>query len=171
MTDNEVYTAIRHQILAQMNDAGLSISVVAGFQSTKQGREEHSVMFFPVGEAGHGWQARNYHVHGTDANHRETQLVEKTLQVQGLASDVDGLTATDLTATVRMIVNSLTFVEALKKQGVGVQRASGIRTPYFINDRGDYEQNPSFDFNVTFHREIFPNTTAVKALYLELHRI
>lgn len=171
MTDNEVYIAIRHQMLAQMNDVGVSIPVVAGFQSTKQGREDSFVMFFPINEAGHGWQARNYQVAGTDANHKETQLVEKTLQVQGLVSDASELTATDLTATVRMIVNSLPFVDALKKQGVGAQRASGIRTPYFINDQGDYEQNPSFDFNVTFHREIFPNTTAVKALYPDIHRI
>ncbi|KYP90945.1 phage related-protein, partial [bacteria symbiont BFo2 of Frankliniella occidentalis] len=113
MTDNEVYIAIRHQMLAQMNNIGLTIPVVAGFQSTKQGREDRFVMFFPINEAGHGWQARNYQVTGTDANHKETQLVEKTLQVQGLVSDASELTATDLTATVRMIVNSLPFVDEL----------------------------------------------------------
>ncbi|SFN20042.1 hypothetical protein SAMN05216516_103251 [Izhakiella capsodis] len=114
---------------------------------------------------------RSYQVVDDDANHKEIQLVEKTLQVQGQVSDSDKFTATDLIATVRMIVNSLFFVDALKKHRVGVQRASDIRTPYFLNDQGDYQQSPSFDFNVTFHREIRLNTKAVTALYPDIYRI
>jgi hypothetical protein len=171
MMDNEVYLAIRRQMLAQMQDAGILLPVIVGFQPTKQAKKDGFVLFFPLNEASHGWQVRSYHVAGTDAGHKETQLVEKTLQVQGLVADTNKLTATDLIATVRMIVNSLPFVDVLKKQGVGVQRASSIRTPYLINEQGDYEQHPSFDFNVTFHREIFPKTSALKALNPDIYHI
>ncbi|SFN20059.1 hypothetical protein SAMN05216516_103252 [Izhakiella capsodis] len=46
MLDNEVYTAIRQQILVQMNDAGFSLPVVAGYQPMKQQQDAHSVFFF-----------------------------------------------------------------------------------------------------------------------------
>ena len=59
----------------------------------------------------------------------------------------------------------------LRKQGIGVQRATFVRQPYFVNDYGDYEQNPSFDFNVTFKRSLFPDTAAISALYPDIHRI
>ncbi|MDE9552556.1 phage gateway protein [Xenorhabdus bovienii] len=170
MTDNEVYRAIRNQLLKQLAEAGIAISVVAGFQSTKQGREASFVMFFPIEEAAHGWQGRNYHIVGRDANHRETQLVEKTLQVQGIGT-YDTFTANDITATVRMIINSLPFVEALRKQGIGVQRAGNLRTPFFINDQGNYEMSPSFDVKITHPRVITPNTAAVNALYPDIYRI
>ncbi|MDE9533686.1 hypothetical protein KKI91_02835 [Xenorhabdus bovienii] len=170
MTDNEVYRAIRNQLLKQLAEAGIAISVVAGFQSTKQGREDSFVMFFPIEEAAHGWQGRNYHIVGRDANHRETQLVEKTLQVQGVGTH-QALTANDITATVRMMVNSLPFVAALRKQGIGVQRAGNLRTPFFINDQGNYEMSPSFDVKITHPRVITPNTAAVNALYPDIYRI
>ncbi|MDC9591178.1 hypothetical protein PSI23_18255 [Xenorhabdus sp. XENO-10] len=170
MTDNEVYSAIRHQLLKQLSEAGIAVPVVAGFQSTKQGREDRFVMFFPIEEAAHGWQGRNYHVVGRDANHTEIQLVEKTLQVQGVGTH-DKFTANDITATVRMIVNSLPFVESLRKHRIGVQRAGNLRTPFFINDWGDYEMSPSFDVKITHPRVITPNTAAVNALYPDIYRI
>ncbi|MDE1497434.1 hypothetical protein KKJ25_21715 [Xenorhabdus bovienii] len=170
MTDNEVYVVIRQQLLKQLSEANITIPVVAGFQSTKQGREASFVMFFPIEEAAHGWQGRNYHIVGRDANHRETQLVEKTLQVQCVGTH-GTFTANDITATVRMIINSLPFVEALRKQGIGVQRAGNLRTPFFINDQGNYEMSPSFDVKITHPRVITPNTAAVNALYPDIYRI
>ncbi|CDG21066.1 conserved protein of unknown function [Xenorhabdus poinarii G6] len=170
MTDNEVYVAIRRQLLKQLAEAGIAIPVVAGFQSTKQGRADNFVMFFPIEEAAHGWQGRNYNIVGRDANHREIQLVEKTLQMQGIGT-YQALTANDITATARMIVNSLPFVEALRKQHIGVQRASNLRTPFFINDQGNYEMSPSFDVKITHSRMITPNTAVVNALYSGIYRI
>ena len=48
MTDYEVDVAIRKQLLLQLKVVGIDISVKAGFQSTKQGREDNMVMFFPI---------------------------------------------------------------------------------------------------------------------------
>ena len=171
MTDNEVDIALRKQLLFQLKEAGIDIHVKAGFQSTKQGREENMVMFFPIDEHGHGWQGRKYNVQGEKANHQETQMSEKTYQFQALIDNLGSYTAGDITALVRMIVNSLPFVEALKKQGIGIQRASTIRRPYFLNEKGNYEQNPSFDLTVSFPRILSPDTAAISALYPDIHRI
>lgn len=45
MTDYEVDVAIRKQLLLQLKAVGIEIPVKAGFQSTKQGREDNMVMF------------------------------------------------------------------------------------------------------------------------------
>jgi hypothetical protein len=170
MTDKQVYIAIRAQLLKQLTEVGIVIPVIAGFQSTKQGREDCFVMYFPIMENATGWQGRNYQVAGQDAHHRETQLVEKTLQVQAVG-EFEQYTAGDITATVRMIMNSLPFVEALRKQGIGIQRAGNLRMPFLVNDQGNYELSPSFDINITHSRDIKPNTATVSALYPDIHRI
>ncbi|KMJ46897.1 phage related-protein [Xenorhabdus khoisanae] len=170
MTDKQIYAAIRAQLLKQLGEVGIAVPVIAGFQSTKQGREERFVMFFPVSENAHGWQGRHYRIIGNNANHQETQLVEKTLQVQAVG-EFEQYTAGDITATVRMIMNSLPFVEALHKQRIGVQRAGSLRMPFFINDQGNYEMSPSFDITLTHSRDIKPNTAAVSVLFPDIYRI
>ncbi|MGV3070488.1 phage gateway protein, partial [Proteus mirabilis] len=82
MTDYEVDVAIRKQLLLQLKVVGIDISVKAGFQSTKQGREDNMVMFFPINENGYGWQGRKYKVQGNKGKHQENQLYQKTKQVQ-----------------------------------------------------------------------------------------
>lgn len=171
MTDNEVNAALRKQIVKQLTEQNIQVPVIAGYQSKKAGRENNFVMFFNVVEGGHGWQGRRYNPIDDNANHVEVQKAEKTIQVQGFCDDSSGLTALDLTATVRMIVNSLPFVEALKKSGVGIQRASAVRTPFFENDRGDYEMNPSFDFKVTFDRSIKPKTSVIRVITPQIKQI
>lgn len=142
MTDNDVDIAIRKQLLQQLTEVGIDIPVKAGFQSTKQGREDNMVMFFSINESGHGWQGRNYNIQGKNANHQENQLSEKTYQVQAFITQLGTYTANDMTAIVRMIVNSLPFVTTLRKQGIGVQRATSIRQPYFVNDQGQLRTEP-----------------------------
>ncbi|ELX8378371.1 hypothetical protein AB7Y49_06850 [Providencia vermicola] len=171
MKDYDVEIAIQKQILMQLKEVGIEIPVKAGFPSIKQDREDNMVVFFPINEHGHGWQSRTYHVQGNKAGHQEHQLSEKTYQVQVFVNQIEHYTSTDIAAIVRMIVNSLPFATTLRKQGIGVQRATSVRQPYSVNEHGDYEQNPSFDFNVTFKRSLFPDTAAISALYPDIHRI
>ncbi|MEX6211755.1 phage gateway protein [Providencia hangzhouensis] len=171
MTDNDIDSAIYKQLVRQLTEIGLDIPVKAGFQPIKPGSEDNMVMFFSINERGHGWQGRNYNIQGKNANHQENLLSEKTYQVQTVITQLGSYTANDIAAMVRMVINSLPFVTALRKQGIGVQRATDIRQPYIVNEHGDYEQTISFDFNVTFKRSLFPDTAAISALYPNLHRI
>lgn len=133
MTDNDVDIAIRKQLLRQLTEVGIDIPVKAGFQSTKQGREDNMVMFFSINESGHGWQGRHYNVQGNNANHQENQLSEKTYQVQALITQLGPYTANDITAIARMVVNSLPFVTTLKAR---YWCATGnIRSPALLCER------------------------------------
>ncbi len=118
-------------LVVAVKEVGIGIPVKAGFQSTKQGREDNMVMFFPSMKVATVGRAENIMFKAIKANHQENQLSEKTYQVQAFITQLGHYSASDITAIVRMIANSLTFVEALRKQGIGIQRATGIRTPYF----------------------------------------
>jgi hypothetical protein len=157
--------------MKQLAEYGVAVPVVAGYQSNKEGRENQFIMFFPVDESAHGWQGRSYSPNTDHAHHVERQIVEKTIQLQGFSDEQGDHTALDLTSLARMVVNSLPFVEAMRKSGVGVQRAGTIRTPFFINDHGDYEMNPSFDFKITHNRFINPITPVVHTLIQEIKQI
>ena len=103
------------QLLLQLK-VGIGIPVKAGFQSTKQGREDNMVMFFPSMKVATVGRAENIMFKAIKANHQENQLSEKTYQVQAFITQLGHYSASDITAIVRMIANSLTFVEALRKQ-------------------------------------------------------
>ncbi|MCF1958249.1 hypothetical protein L1K40_27110, partial [Escherichia coli] len=81
------------------------------------------------------------------------------------------LTAGDLIRMTRMIINSLSFVESMRKVGIGIQRASEIRRAPIINAGNSYEHNPSFDFNVTFSSTLSLDTAATNLLISNLYRI
>ncbi|MBI6530894.1 hypothetical protein JEP40_17460 [Proteus vulgaris] len=149
MKDNDINIAIREQLLKQFKSANINVEVIAGFQPEKI-KDNNLVMFFPIKEVGQGWQKRNYNIQGNNANHKEQQLFELTFQVQGFIKQHSNLTAGDLVRMTRMIINSLSFVESMRKMGMGIQRATDIRRAPIINEGNSYEHNPSFDFTVTF---------------------
>ena len=57
--------------------------------------------------------------------------------------------------------SSLPYIESAKADGVGISNVTDMREPEFINAAGDYEKNPSFDFDLSFTRTIKPTTKPV----------
>ena len=169
MKDNDINIAIREQLLKQFRSASINVDVIAGYQPDK--KQDNNIIMFPIKEVGQGWQKRNYNIQGNNANHKEQQLFELTFQVQGFIKQHPNLTAGDLIRMTRMIINSLSFVESMRKEGIGIQRASEIRRAPIINAGNSYEHNPSFDFNVTFSSTLSLDTAATNLLISNLYRI
>lgn len=170
MKDNDINIAIREQLLKQFKSANINVDVIAGYQPDKK-QDNNIIMFFPIKEVAQGWQKRNYNIQGNNANHKEQQLSELTFQVQGFIKQHPNLTAGDLIRMTRMIINSLSFVESMRKVGVGIQRASEIRRAPIMNAGNSYEHNPSFDFNITFSSTLSLDTAATNLLISNLFRI
>lgn len=170
MKDNDINSAIREQLLKQLASANINVEVIAGFQPEKK-QDNNLILFFPIKEVGQGWQKRNYNIQGNNANHKEQQMTELTFQVQGFIKQHPNLTAGDLIRITRMIVNSLPFIESMRKMGIGIQRASEIRRAPIVNEGNSYEHNPSFDFNVTFSSTLSLDTAATNLLISNISRI
>lgn len=178
MTDNDLLILIRATLLPLMAQQGLeAFPVLAAFQPTTQGRVPDGVYIHAISDNRYGWQERTdqYDVLTGDQTHTEAQWHESMFQVQGFAQrDPDNLalpTAKDLTDTIAMLMQSQQFRQKLSKEGVGVQRITQVRAPYFVNDQGNFEQNPSFDVTFSHKRVITQTTPSITDLELQQTRV
>lgn len=87
--------------------------------------------------------------------HVETQVYHSTFQVNALAEPVSAAgvppvtTASDLVNLAAAAIQSDAAIKYLLAQGVGVFRVTDVRNPAFMNDQGQFERVPSFDFVLT----------------------
>ena len=166
MTENQAFIIVRTALLNALSAYGFaSTQVLAGRQPNKQLPLDDAVYLFAIGESRQGVQGRSYSPVDGHAGHVERVPVSKTVQVQVFRKhdvmDAADPTASDLCAVVKMIVDSLPFQESIRPLGVAAHNSTPIREPEFINDAGDYEKNPSFDFDMSFTRAITPLTPVV----------
>lgn len=172
MNETQAFVIARTHLVAALREYGYDCAVQAGRQPTKQLLRDNTVYLFAISENRHGVQRRSYSPSGGLMGHVESTLVSKTVQVQAFRkhdiTDLDDYTASDLCAVVKMIVSSLPYIEAVKKDGVGISNVTDMREPEFINASGDYEKNPSFDFDLSFTRTIKPTTKPVTTIKPEL---
>jgi hypothetical protein len=175
MTENQAFVIIRLELIRQLASYGYTPSVLAGRQPSKQLLVDNSVYLFPIGEARQGVQGRTYKPKDGHTGHVERIQVLKTIQVQCFkktsVNNVSEPTATDLCAIVKMIIDSLPFQEAIRVRGIATHNSVPIREPEFINEAGDYEKNPSFDFDMSFTREIRPITPIIDTVTAVTHGI
>ena len=173
MTETQAFVVIRLELIKQLALYGYTPSVLAGRQPSKQLLVDNSVYLFPIGETRQGVQGRTYKPKDGHSGHIERVQVSKTIQVQCFkktsTEDVSEPTATDLCAIVKMIIDSLPFQEAIRAKKVATHNSTPIREPEFINEAGDFEKNPSFDFDMSFTREIRPITSIIDTVTAVTH--
>lgn len=178
MTDNALAILIRSTLLQLLASQGITdMRVLAAYQPTGQGREGRAIYFFPITDTRYGWQQRKdiYDDATGGQVHIETQLIESQFQVQGLAptdpANIEAMTAKDITNLAAMLISSQPFIQALSAQGVGLQRITAIRSPFFVNDQGQFEASPSFDFTVSHKRSITQITPSIESVELDQTRV
>jgi len=162
MTDDQLSILLRAQIGYGLVRHGFPTVLVArAYQPTTQGRtDQATVYFFPVSDARYGWQHRTRAVDidaGTITT-TEAQWIESMVQVFALVPQNPRasiqVSAKDLVNTTAMICNSEPFVSGMRVGGAGIQRVTAIRSPFFTNDRAQFEESPSFDITISHKREI-----------------
>lgn len=179
MTDNQLEILLREQLLAGLARQGYAtVPVVSSYQPTTEGRNtEATVYFFPLQDQRYGWQGRKRVVDLISGaiTTTETQLMESGFQIFALApqdpEDLSLPTAKDLVNIAAMICNSETFITAIRRAGAGVQRITQIRSPYFVNDEGQFEASPSFDIIISHKRQIQEVTPVADDVTLSIHRV
>lgn len=176
MNDNQLSALVRAQLLTYL-PAGTE--VVASYQPTHQGRPGGmTVGFVQIGdEQRAGWPSitERYEEGTGDFLHTETQIVLTTFQGWALSpqdpKDISRPTAKDLAAQAAAYLNSAMVRKALKAQQVSIMRITGVRNPWFENDRNQFEASPSFDFQLCWHRSIVSRTPAAKSVELKILRV
>lgn len=178
MKEEELATLVRAQLIAGLARYGVTgIPVLQGYSTVNEGRMDAAIYFWPLPDAPEGWQYRR---HVTDPETllmttEETQVIASTFQVSPFIPLDPGSppthTAKDIATLCRMVVQSQPFIRAMTRSKVGVRLPTLIRNPKFVNDRDQYEDNPSFDFTVTHKQVIIQDTDSITRIEVDIRRV
>lgn len=175
MKQKQLEATIRGALLTLLAEQGVDLPVMAAFQPSKQGRVDDGIYFFPVNRGKRGWQSRKYQDDGQALTSTESQINESMYQFQAFVEDdvtaPAQLLASDVLAVVRGVVQSMRFTQAMTAAGIGVQRATDIVMPSFVNERDNFEFNPNFTVIFTHHRSITQATAHIEQVVSGIHRI
>lgn len=178
MNDNQLTALIRAQIIAGLSRLSVTASVIGNNQPTTQGRTTTATLYFSaINEQRYGWQysRTTYDPEVMELEREEAQWLRTTYQVTALApQDPTNLslpTPKDLLRAASIIINGQSFIQELTKHGVGVERVTDLRNPFFVNDQGQFEASPSFDFTVTRKAAIIQEQPAFESVDCNFTRV
>jgi hypothetical protein len=161
MQDNQLVELFRPIIISGLAAQGLSNVIVRrGFQSTQQGTETAPVVsYFKKSDVWYGFLGTeiNWNSGSSQLDETEDQNVETTFQINTLVIQnpvTQGqMTASDLANIVAQILSSNQSLAILKASDVGMYRITGIQNQNIIDDFGQNEFCPFFEFTLTHHRD------------------
>lgn len=162
MDDKQIFTALRSCLLNGFESFGLNnVAVLRAYQPTTQGRDDGIAVYMSKvldQRIGHPERFDKYRYETDDFLHTETQWYESTFQIMAMVeenpSDADSLTATDILSRTAYILQSDSGLASLTSKGLKPLRITTIRTPYFTNDKGQFEASPSFDIILTHKQSV-----------------
>lgn len=179
MNDIIMQAAIRKALMELLGAQGYpQLEVTQDYQPTTQGRVTAPVIYYHMlGDAFYGWQGRDekYNKATAQVTREERQWMRTSFQMGALApQDPNNLalpTAKDITRLAAMLVDSEGFREKLRESKLGLEVVTEVRDIPFLNDKGRFERNPSFDFTVTWQQRIIQQSQGADADEFNLIRI
>lgn len=175
MTSEQLVINIRALLLAKLAEQGLpDVRVLEAYQPTSQGREGTAIYFFEVNDNRYGWQGRRYTqpVDGETVGVRtEGQQMQTLMQFEAFAEKDFRLSAKDVLNVAAMVISSLGFIDDAQRLGIGVQRITDIRNPFFKNDKDRFEASPSFDVTFSYRRTVEQAQEFTTEVVSETHRV
>lgn len=168
MFDNQLIALVIATLVSQEQTAGIpGTPVKQAFQPTRQGvNTQPTAYLYKIGDRRYGFTHRSDCWDSTAKLmvHTETQQYETTFQMSALATQnpmtPTQYTASDILNLCAAILQSSATIQTFESRGVGIERVTDVRNPYFLDDREQNEACPSFDFVVT-HKQILTATTPI----------
>jgi hypothetical protein len=178
MTDNDLIKLIVTILNAGFTAQGLTVTVRQSFQPTKQGIYNGAQVFFTnVSDIEYGYLKRKdvYDAALGYFVHTETQKYESTFQVNALCiqdpANINSLTAKDYASLASRIIKSDYSRSVLMASNVGILRVTAVRNPQFVDDKDRFEASPSFDFTLTYNRDLNFTVPVVESSEYNIARV
>lgn len=184
MRENELYALVRSTLLAGFSTEGgyADVEVVSRYQPRTIGAPEApSVLMSTVTNLRYGVLGREElqpETPGGDMIHVETQWWETRLQISAWAwrnpEDPNFLTQTtagDIAKMASNILQSDKGLTALAVERVRPLRITELRNVTVVNDRDEYEHNPSFDVVFSYPEVRRSTTPPVAAIVPRVGRV
>lgn len=155
-----------------------NILTISQDQYTQQGAPSQPVILISkIGDNRYGFLGREDKWDRATSKmiHTETQAYETMFQINGLSiqnpANQTQYTAADLVNIAAAIMNSDQTNFGLRELGIGILRITQIRNPYFKDDKGRFEADPSFDFTVEHDQVIISTTPVISEVVINIDRV
>ena len=144
MNDNDVWQIILPLIQTPLRaETGLaSLDVIQTYQPTTQGVPNPPFLMLHRIHAhkyGHPHRAQVYNSGNDNFDTTDTHIIEATYQARSLAtqnpSDITQPTAFDVAEAAARVMQTDSFMDALRAQDINIYRITDVRVPYFVDDR------------------------------------
>lgn len=177
MNDRSMYTALIAVLRAGMAMEPEVLEIAQSNQLRAAGRPTtRALLLDKVGDYRYGHVKREdfQDPDGPDMIHRETQIYETRVRINGMAAPppvrgeppADEPSASDLLNLAAAVLQSDEGMAALRAAGIAPLRILEVRNPTFRNDQDQFEASPSFDF--LFQHDQVTVTTTPAAIVGEL---
>lgn len=179
MLDNELIKAFYPIIKQGFIDLGLlNVIVRQAYQPVQQGTETSpSVYFFKLFDKRYGSPEKlSFYDVGDDQNKQiYRQLYETTFQVSALSAqdprNTNSLTSSDLVNLTSEILQLDSAIQQLEQNEIGILRITDIRNTMFTDDRGQFEESPSFDFTLRHIQDRLLDIDYISTIESGLYRV
>lgn len=178
MLDYQLITPIISIIKAGLTAQNITAGVKQAYQPTQQGTPSGPTVFvFKLFDHPYGFVGKQDKYDSQTGNmvHTETQTYESHFQISTLSTisptSLTGLTSSDLANYVAAFLRSDSAKETLRSAGIGIERITEVRNPYFTNDREQNQASPSFDFVLTHKQVIITQVPAVQSVDYNIQRV
>jgi len=180
MNDKQLSALFMAQVMPRMQAQSdlAGVTLARKFQPRQQGAATGPVVYFyKLPDHNHGSpQRREIFDTGAGAfQQTQRQLVQSTYQFSAWVpqdpASTSALTESDVLSVVSAIMQSDGLIAAFVAAGVGVQRVTDIRNPYFVDERDRFEAEPSFDIALTHYRTLVSALPAADAYEANISRV
>ena len=179
MNDNTVLMSVIAALRAGLNSFGLSqVRIKQSYQPRQTGVEiDPTVYLHKITADRWGWVGRKdvFNTSSSMFDHTDVHYRAVTWQVNGLATqdpaNLSQLTASDIVECAADALQTEDTIRALIAARIRMEHITTVRELYFLDDRERHEQNPSFDFTVTYQVNRSAVVPPVVRSGCTLHRI
>lgn len=167
MFDNQLFALIIATVKAQEPVVELCAPILQAYQPQDQGTpSEPNAFIYKIGDHRLGAPDRKdcYNSETGIMTHIETEDYETTFQMSAIskqyAAKTGQLTSSDILNKIAYCLQSDYALQAFQAANVGIYNILDVRNTYFLNDRGQHQAQPSFDFTMT-HKQIVSSVEEV----------
>lgn len=180
MNDKQLAALFMSELLPRMQaQASLAgVALARKYQPRQHGAATGPIVyFFKVSDRNHGSPKREekYNEAGAIFDQSQRQVVESTYQFAAWVPQdpaaTTALTESDVLNIVSAIMQSDGFLAAFRTAGVGIQRVTNVRNPYFVDERDRFEAEPSFDIVLTHYRNLSSTLPIVNTYEANINRV
>jgi len=174
--DNDLFVALFSVLRAQFARIGRTVTCRRSYPPREHGADSGAnIYLFKIGNERRVGSPLIVEVaDGLDYAQTCKQVYASTIQASATldeSTDPAGITPSDLLSEAAQILTLPSTIATLYASGMQVERVLDIINTSVVNDHGQYQGSPSFDFVVTYSRQLIPQAVPGAAPDVALYRV